>query len=220
MGSMTQPSSQATTLFLIRHGETDANRSGIWQGATDSPLNERGLMQAQAVARFLRTRAEPLAAIYTSPLQRAQQTAQEIASQIKLKNIRLLPELAEFNLGEWEGLSYEVLRNDKRLWDRMNEDPNFTPPAGESAVQFATRLVNAFTTIAQTHKGEQIIVVSHGGAIATALAMLLDQDGREWPRYQMANCGLSELRFTPQPQLVRFNEIAHLQGIGNLENWR
>lgn len=217
---MTRTPSQPTTLLLIRHGETDANRSGIWQGASDSPLNDRGLAQAQAVAQRLQTEARPLSAIYTSPLQRARQTAQAIAAQIKLDNIQITPELAEFNLGEWEGLSYEALRHEKRLWDRMNEDPNFAPPGGESAVQFATRLISTLRTIAQTHAGEQVVVISHGGAIATALAMLLEQNGRNWPKYQMANCGLSELRFAPQPQLIRFNEIEHLQGIGNLKNWR
>lgn len=217
--TQTNPEPQPATLLLIRHGETAANVSGIWQGATDSPLNERGRMQAQAIAEKLAADATEVAAIYSSPLSRAFDTAQIIAGRLGMATVERNPSLAEFNLGEWEGLSYEVLRHEKRLWARMAADPTFSPPGGESAIQFAVRLVTAFKTTAAQHSGQTVILVSHGGAIATALAMLLLGEGNCWSEYQMANCALTELVFAPEAQLVRFNEKAHLHAIGALDEW-
>ncbi len=217
-GMSNTPSS--TTLHLIRHGETDANVQGIWNGSTDSPLNARGLAQAQAIAQRLPHEAPSFAAIYSSPLQRATQTAAVIAEALNLHPVHAMPALAEFHLGAWEGLSYEELRYEKRLWERMKEDPYFAPPGGESAVQFALRLTGALQKLVATHPGQDVIVVSHGGALATALAMLLEHDGNNWRAYQMANCAYSRLVFTPQPQLQIFNASEHLQDTGMLGPWR
>ncbi|NOZ50193.1 MAG: histidine phosphatase family protein [Chloroflexi bacterium] len=213
-------STPPTILYLIRHGETDANLHGIWNGATDSPLNERGVAQAQAVARRLQDEAHDLAAIYTSPLLRARQTTQSIVARLHLHPIHVWPELAEFNLGAWEGLSYETLQYEKKLWDRMKADPFFAPPGGESAAQFAMRLVTAIRSIAQQHPAQRVVVVSHGGAMATVLAMLVEQDGQNWRAYQMANCSLSELAFQPEPRLLRLNDTSHLDAVGKLDDWR
>lgn len=208
-----------THLLLIRHGETDANRNGVWQGATDSHLNARGQAQARAVAARLAAERAAVSAIYSSPLSRAAETAAIIAARLGLATVTPDPRLAEFDLGEWEGLDYEVLRHEKRLWARMAADPSFAPPGGESARNFALRLLAGVREIAAAHAGQRMILVSHGGALATALAMILHAEGNRWPEYQMGNCALSELAFTPQPQLLRFNEVAHLQAIGVLDKW-
>ena len=204
-----------TVLLLVRHGETDANVAGTWQGATDHPLNARGWAQARALGEHIARTYPDVACIYTSPLRRARQTAEAVAEALGQVPIKEDPALAEYNLGEWEGLTYEELRYEKRLWDRMREDPHWAPPGGESAYQFAHRVLSAFQRIVARHPGEMVLVVSHGGAIATALALLLDKDGRRWPRYQMSNCGVSQLVFAPQPRLIRFNETAHLHQVGH-----
>jgi len=208
-----------THLLLVRHGETNANRAGVWQGATDSHLNARGQAQAQTVADLLAAEGQEVAAIYSSPLSRATETAHAIAARLGLPAVTPDPRLAEFDLGEWEGLAYETLRHEKQLWARMAADPSFAPPGGESARDFALRLLRAVQEIAATHAGQRVILVSHGGALATALAMILETNGNRWPAYQMDNCALSELVFAPQPRLARFNETAHLQGIGVLGKW-
>ncbi|RME84085.1 MAG: histidine phosphatase family protein [Caldilineae bacterium] len=208
-----------TTLLFVRHGETDANVSGTWQGATDSPLNARGRAQAQALARRLARESYDIRAIYSSPLSRAHMTARIIAETLDHPTIHLEPALAEFDLGEWEGLTYEELRHEKRLWERMGADPTFAPPGGESAVAFATRLLQGTQAIVRRHAGETVVVVSHGGAIATALAMLLERDGSAWPRYQVTNCALTEVVFATEPRLVRFNDSKHLEQIGALGKW-
>ena len=209
-----------TILYLIRHGETDANVAGAWQGATDSPLNPRGEAQARALARRLAKEGHPITAIYTSPLQRARQTAEIIAQALGIPSVIPDPGLAEYHLGEWEGLSYDELRDEKRLWERMAEDPDFAPPGGESPRQFAMRLLNSIQTIVARHPGEQVAVVGHGGAMATVLALLIDRDGGRWQEYLVHNASLTEVVFDPEPRLVTFSDIAHLKHVGNLDKWR
>ncbi len=136
---MSENTHQTTTLFLIRHGETAANASGTWQGATNSDLNERGLIQAQAIARRLAGDDIQIDAMYSSPLGRATQTAGFIAEAVGDPPLELDSNLAEFNLGDWEGLTYDDLRHEKQLWAKMDADPNFRPPGGESAMEFAMR---------------------------------------------------------------------------------
>ncbi len=207
--------SQETRLLLIRHGETDANAAGIWQGATDHPLNTRGLAQAHAVAQRVAREESHVAAIYTSPLRRARQTADIIAQALGHVPVYEDADLSEYNLGEWEGLTYQELRYERRLWDRMSEDPHWAPPGGESAYEFAMRVLGAFQRIAEKHKGQTVIIVGHGGAIATALALLLDRRGGEWKKYGLINCAISELIMGPTPRLVRHNDVAHLSTVGH-----
>lgn len=209
-----------TTLYLIRHGETDANVAGVWQGSTDSSLNARGQAQAQALAQRIARERLPIRVIYSSPLQRAHQTARAIAQALGDVPIVLDPGLAEYHLGDWEGLSYQELRDEKHFWQRMAQDPDFTPPGGESPRQFAERLVASFQGIVQAHPDETVAVVGHGGALATALAMLLDHDGAAWRQYQMANAALSKLIFDPAPRLDFFSDVSHLKTIGNLGQWQ
>jgi len=209
-----------TTIYLIRHGETDANVAGIWQGSTDSPLNDRGQAQALALARRIAREQLPITVIYSSPLRRAHQTAEMVAEALGGVPIVLDAGLAEYHLGEWEGLSYEQLKDEKRLWELMATDPDFTPPGGESPRQFAMRLLNSFQTIIHKHPGDTVAVVGHGGALATVLSMLLDQSGDTWRQYQMLNASLSKLVFDPDPRLEFFSDVSHLEAIGNLGEWQ
>ncbi|MCW5857896.1 MAG: histidine phosphatase family protein, partial [Caldilineales bacterium] len=96
-------------MLVVRHGETAANVSGAWQGSTDSPLTERGRLQAELLAQRLAAEGRAVAAIHTSPLGRARQTAEILAARLGHPSILPDPGLAEFHLGEWEGLSYDAL---------------------------------------------------------------------------------------------------------------
>ena len=209
-----------TILYLIRHGETNANAAGVWQGSTDSPLNERGMAQARALAHRMAREQIPIHVIYSSPLRRARQTAEFIAEALGGVDIVNDPNLAEFHLGEWEGLTYEQLKDEKRLWELMAADPDFAPPGGESPRTFALRLLHSFQTIAQAHAGETVAVVGHGGAIATALSLILDQSGDTWRQYQVLNASLSKLVLDPDPRLAFLSDVSHLKEIGNLGEWQ
>ena len=196
-------------ILLARHGETKENRERRFQGQKDVPLSGHGREQARALAE--QAAEEPLAALYTSPLVRAHDTARAIAESTGLA-ARLEPALAEYDLGAWEGKSYRELHATHRLWDEMRRDPDFAPHGGESRRQVTERVTQALRRIEAEHRGERVIVVAHGGALALALAALVDGDAARWDRV-MANCAVSELVLAPAPALLSFDRRDHLDGI-------
>ncbi len=203
-------SSSATTLTLVRHGETSANIDRVWHGSTDSPLTPRGHQQAQRVARYLeRTRGDAVA-IYTSPLARAIETANEIGRALDLVP-SIDVDLAEYDLGSWEGKTFAELQERHRLWDQIRSNPDFAPKDGESPRQVSTRTVDALRRIAAGHPAQRVVVVSHGGALTLGLHDLVD--GYTAWRGVMDNCGVSDLVLEPDPRLLCFNETAHLDGL-------
>ncbi len=201
----------STSLVLIRHGETAANSQGVWQGSTDSPLNTRGLAQAERVAAHVKEQHAEASAVYASPLSRARETAAPIARTLNLE-VRTDPGLSEFHLGDWEGKTYRELSGEHRLWENMRRDPDFAPHGGESPRQVSDRICEALRRIHSDHPGERVIVVTHGGALSLALGRLLHGSDADWLRV-MENCGVSELRLEPLPELRSFNHTGHLEGL-------
>jgi len=143
-----------TTLLLARHGETDWNRELRIQGSSDIELNELGLKQAHALAQELEH--VELDAIYASDLSRARATAEAVAASHGLE-VRLDPRLRERAFGSWEGLTREDVAT---LPDGASHD-------GESDEEVRERVLAAVQSIAAAHRGEQVLVVSHGGALNT-----------------------------------------------------
>jgi broad specificity phosphatase PhoE len=202
----------STIVTLVRHGETSANVDGVWHGSIDTALTPHGRSQAERVAEHLaRTRADA-STLYASPLVRARDTAEPIAARLGLAP-RVEPDLREYHLGEWEGISYATLAREHRLFERMAADPDWQPGGGESARQVAERLSGSLRAIAARHPGERVIVVSHGGALALGLGLLLDRDVSAWRRV-MSNCAVSDLVFDPEPRLGVWNDVAHLADLG------
>lgn len=198
-------------LTLIRHGETRANLEGVWHGSIDTPLTERGRVQAQRVAGWAAGHLRDAVAVYSSPLQRALHTAQAIAAGLELE-VCLDEGLAEYDLGDWEGKTYRVLFEQHQLWHHMKRDPDFAPHGGESPRQVAERFSAALLRIAATHPRERVIVVTHGGALSLGLAHLVEGDYSSWSRV-MDNCAVSELVVHPSPELLSFNQTGHLEGV-------
>ncbi len=201
-----------TILTLVRHGQTSANLDGVWHGSTNTPLTDHGHRQAAATAAHLAAAfaapPTPIQRVYASPLDRAHHTARPIAARFGLEPV-LEPGLAEFDLGAWEGVSFQTLFEERRLFHHMKEDPHYAPHGGESPSQVGVRLTSALRTIAARHPGERVVVVTHGGALSIALGLLLDDDYSSWNR-MVKNCSISELVLEPRPTLIRFNEIDHL----------
>jgi broad specificity phosphatase PhoE len=137
-----------TTLLLVRHGETDWNAAGRLQGHTDRPLNEYGRRQARELAE--RLTGERIAAVYTSDLARARETAEIIAAPLDLEVV-LEPGLREKNWGNWEGLTAD---------ERASVEY-----AGESTEAHRARVLDALNRIAEAHPGERVVVVTHGGSL-------------------------------------------------------
>jgi broad specificity phosphatase PhoE len=162
-----------TTLWLVRHGETDWNRDGRWQGQTPAapPLNAAGRAQVQALAAQFEGRR--VDAVYTSDLLRAQETAGFIADQVAAP-IVLETRLREVNLGDWEGMQGDeiVRRYPAELQERQVNPVHARPPGGgETAAEVAERVQAAANDIAQRHPDGAVLIVSHGLALAALLCL-------------------------------------------------
>jgi broad specificity phosphatase PhoE len=157
-----------TTLWLVRHGQTDWNVEGRWQGQADPPLNTEGRAQAEALAARLNGIA--FAALYASDLQRARETADVIARKIG-RPVSLDARLREINQGEWEGmLSEQVQREYPAEWAARALDPlRARAPQGELVAQVAARAWAAADDIVRAHPVGPVLIVSHGLALATLL---------------------------------------------------
>jgi len=161
-----------TEVILVRHGQTDWNVQGRWQGQTDVPLNALGLAQAEAVAETLDGR--PLAAIYTSDLQRAVQTA-EALSRTSGAPIFLDARLREIDLGAWEGMFFpEIEATDGERLRALREHPaTHRAPGGESPTEVQERVVAVLREIAAAYPDDRVAIVSHGLALAAIKVYLL-----------------------------------------------
>jgi len=159
-----------TTFLLVRHGETDAVGRSIMGWAPGWHLNENGRRQAERLGARL---AElPIRAIYTSPLERAVETAQAIAGHHGLAP-QTDPDFGEFHAGEWQGISLEDLgkRDD---WRRFNTIRSLTrAPGGEIAVETQARVVRKLHALAGRHDRETVAVVSHGDPLRAGIAYFL-----------------------------------------------
>lgn len=167
---------KSTTIFLIRHGQTDWNLAGRLQGHADIPLNAKGIEQAQQVAQFLKKKHVLLDALYSSDLLRAQQTAQEIAKLFAL-DIILVPDLREGNFGKLQGLTKQEALDLFGPYDHEN-----LPAAAQAEPrdQVVARVLNFLKYIAQNHMGQQVAVITHGAALGSLLKSL-GYDLDEWP---------------------------------------
>jgi broad specificity phosphatase PhoE len=175
-----------TTLLLVRHGETDWNRDGRWQGHSDTPLNELGRRQARELADTL----DSVDVVYASDLARARETAEILAARLGIE-VRLDERLRERSFGAWEGLTMEEIeRRFREAHERWRAGEGFGADDAESFEDFAERVRSFLGDVLDRHPQETVLVVSHGGSIRVihALASGLDyvQDHRSIPA--VANC--------------------------------
>ena len=159
------------TLLLIRHGENDyLKRNKIPGRLPGIHLNTRGRQQAAELARTLSPL--PIKALYSSPLERAVETAEPLSQSLGLE-IQLRPDLTDTDVGAWEGRSWKVLGR-TRLWKVIQETPSqFQFPGGETFVQTQLRIVRTLDAIARAHTDELIAVVFHADPIKMAVAHYL-----------------------------------------------
>jgi alpha-ribazole phosphatase len=154
-----------TELYLVRHGQTDWNREGRYQGQSDVPLNAAGLQQAADLAEKLN--GQHFEAVYSSDLKRAHRTAEILAEHLGL-HVRSDPRLREIDQGEWEGVLYSeiVRRYENEMTQRKNNPIHARPPGGETVAEVSRRAVQAADDIAQLHPHGPVIVVAHGLTLA------------------------------------------------------
>jgi len=171
-------------LLLIRHGENDYTKTGKLAGHLPGVhLNERGQKQAQALGDAFQ--GLPLTAIYSSPLERAVETATPIAAATRLE-VRVEAGLIESNVGKWQGRSWKVLRLTK-AWKIVQHAPSrFRFPEGESFPEMQTRVVSALERIVSQHKpNDMIACVFHADPIKLAVAHFI---GLPLDQFQRLGC--------------------------------
>lgn len=193
-----------TTLIVVRHGETAWNRERRMQGHTDTPLSAIGRAQAAALARRLSEAA--MAAIYSSDLQRARDTATAIA-ECTGHEVIADPRLQERRFGIFEGLTYEEMsaRYPEEFARFQSRDPDYVIPGGESACEFRERCLACLAEIAEKHAGAEIVVVTHG--------LVLDL------LYRAAH-GMAHDTPRPVPLLnASLNAFVYSAGAWRLESW-
>jgi broad specificity phosphatase PhoE len=161
-----------TTLYLARHGQSDWNAETRWQGHADRPLTELGRRQAGQLADRLAD--VPLAAVYSSDLERARATAEAVAGPRGLAVVPLA-DLREIDVGSWSGLTRaEAEERFPAAYLRWAEGGQGWDD-GETYEQMTDRVVRAVVGIGARHTGESVLVVAHGGPIralhATALGI-------------------------------------------------
>jgi broad specificity phosphatase PhoE len=178
-----------TILFLSRHGETDWNAEGRFQGHADIPLNEHGRAQARGLAH--RLEGTRLDAIYSSDLARSSETAAIVAAPHGLP-VTALKELREVDVGEWSGLTREEIEarwpGSIRLW----KDGGHGWQEGESYEEMAARAVACLDRLAREHAGQRILYIGHGGTLRGVLAHARRISYVQYRRLHptIANCSL------------------------------
>jgi broad specificity phosphatase PhoE len=156
-----------TTILLARHGETDWNREGRFQGHADPPLNRTG--RAQAVDLSVALMAEQLAAVYSSPLRRALETAEVLAASHGLEPVPV-DDLREVDVGSWSGLTRAEVEERFPAQFARWLDYGQGWEDGETYEDMGRRAVDALLGLAAAHDGERVLAVTHGGPIRAAFA--------------------------------------------------
>ena len=198
-----------TRILLIRHGLNDYVKEHRLAGRTPSVhLNAEGLAQAAALA--VRLASAALAAIYTSPLERACETAAPVAARLGL-TVQLLDGVMETDCGAWTGQPLDELSK-ADLWQQVQSCPScFRFPGGESFAEILARMVVALDFVRLAHPGQTVAVFSHADPIKLAVAFYLGTPLDLFQRIEVAPASITELAFEPcRPRLARLNDCAHI----------
>ena len=198
-------------VILVRHGETDWNQSRrIQGGGSDTLLNERGKQQSENLT--LRLKPEKIQAIYSSPLQRALDTAQAISRYHQLE-VEIESSLREIEVGELEGTT--VAETGKHLAQLLTEGSQGEAlpkmPGGESLTDVQQRGWSTITRLADKHPDGVFVVVSHYVVILTIICSVLNLPLSQIGRFRLGAGSISTIVFDGQAtRLVLFNDSCHL----------
>mgnify|MGYP000879211943 FL=1 len=200
-----------THLYLVRHGMTNWNELGKYQGHQDLPLSALGKEQARKTAGRLQEIG--MVAVYSSDLSRAMDTAGFIAETHGLPTIPL-EEFREIDVGLWEGKSFEEirLRRSELLDNWLLDTVNNPIPGAESYAHLRDRVIPKVIELVKVHKGSSLCIVSHSGPLKLILchALGIEPDGRR--RFQLANAAVSAITYSDNTHIrVDFlNDTCHL----------
>lgn len=199
-------------LLLVRHGVTAENLKHVMIGRTDPPLHEYGERQAQAIGEHLRD--VQIAAIYTSPLQRAKQTADAIAAFHPSVPVKVHSGLRELDLGIVDGMSvFDAYDRERDLMTLAldPETPDFAFPGGELRSQALTRFTNALAECTAYESDDRIVIVTHGGVIGLWLAARHGRPLGTFRSSQSIHGAISRITYDGREyRLTSYNQTDHL----------
>lgn len=200
-----------TKVYLVRHGETEWNKLGKFQGCIDIDLSKEGIVQAEHISKRFNGNFDY---IYTSPLKRAVQTACIIAAAKEVEPI-VINELREINFGEWEGLTLEEIScKFPKEFNKWRTDKLEGPMCGGdlSIEKASTRAKNAIKEITAKHKGKTVLIVAHGGIIKAGLIGLFDWNMTMYHKIKLGNTSICEIDFdfNLEPSIITINDTSHL----------
>ncbi|WP_311223087.1 MULTISPECIES: histidine phosphatase family protein [unclassified Acidovorax] len=206
---------QATRIIAIRHGETAWNVDTRIQGHLDIPLNDTGLWQASRVGDALAD--EPVAAIYTSDLQRAHATAQAVAGTTGAPLVTE-PGLRERSFGQLQGRTFAEIEvempNEARRW--RQRDPQFEPEGGESLIVFRDRILQTTHRLLERHAGDLVVLVAHGGVLDVLYRAATGQELQAPRTWKTTNAAINRLLWTGDGlTLIGWADTQHLDEANN-----
>lgn len=202
--------SERTTVHLLRHGETAFNIRRVFRGQTDVPLNDNGREQAKMAAEYLNGRG--IDRIYTSPLSRALDTANEVGRPLDLSPERK-PEFAGMHFGKWQGRPHSEIRKEYPKLYRVYETAieELEVPEGEKLSEVTERAMEGIGEIEKKHKGETILIVTHRVLIKLIFLRILGLDTSHFWQFKMDTCSLSSYEVRQRGRvLTKFNQTSYL----------
>jgi broad specificity phosphatase PhoE len=151
-------------LLLVRHGQSEWNALGLWQGQADPPLSDAGREEARLAATSLQGFG---GLFFASPLVRARETAEIISAELGGRTVMLEPDVREIDAGDFSGLSNDQIEERMpEAWASLRAGTLDAFPGGESRAHFLDRVRTALIGIAGRHPVDEILVATHGGPIA------------------------------------------------------
>lgn len=206
-------------LFLVRHGENRANLTKEFSyRLVDYPLTDKGRLQAEQTASYLSR--YPVTQVFSSPLQRAQETAALIAAKTTGRAAETLEDFRELNVGTLEAqpptaASWQLHDDIVRRWATGDAAARF--PEGEDYSELTARVRRGYETVCRGRDGETLVIVAHGGSLGLPLLTLVPNLDRELLRVTHHNCAVSELEASFEGRalslrLVRWATADHLSG--------
>ncbi|RZC83433.1 hypothetical protein C5167_046219 [Papaver somniferum] len=203
-------------IVLVRHGETTWNNAGRIQGSLESELNEAGWKQADAIAARLGKELKP-AAIYSSDLKRAKNTAEMISKAFHIPEVIEVPDLKERHVGSLQGYYWSEIQEkepEAYLAFFSSEKDLEIPGGGESFNQLCERSVSALEEIASKHKGERVIVVTHGGVLRAIYMAVTGKPSAG----KIMNASINVVHLTEKKWVFKtWSDVSHLNEVGFLQ---
>ena len=190
-------------LILVRHGQTRVNAGGLLQGRMDPPLDEIGQTQARLIGTAIRARF-PRAAVISSPLVRARETASAITDDVGIDE-----RFVELDYGDFDGKAMSDVPSE--TWALWRRDPYFRPPNGETLVELDLRVRPALEELAVRAVSDDVVIVSHVSPIKSAVTWALGVGPDATWRCSLDRASISVIAVSERgPALLGFNDTSHL----------